>query len=322
MVSAAVLFGDGRMRGMLLLLLCVSQSSANCGIQKAFIPETLEDNLVHSKMFPWVVSLHDSYYTHLAFGCILSEFWILSIASTFQNRPKAVVIVGIANMDGRKRAHTEYTVNTIIIHEDFNNSTMENNLALLKTDTVMQFNDLVQPICFLNMRLPKSPATFQNCWVSGWNPTTATGTHMTMSVLRKISVKDADLCPSHRPLKTACSIHNLREQKTDDICLAEAGNPMICQLQESVLWVLRGVLNRSSKKCAGPFLYTEVEDYSDWIVATAQGIGPALHPLQHWEKKPGCESSPRADVAHEVTGSLAGDLGIPATIGKSERLHD
>lgn len=34
-----------------------------------------------------MVSLQDSQYTHLAFGSILSEFWILSIASAFQNRP-------------------------------------------------------------------------------------------------------------------------------------------------------------------------------------------------------------------------------------------
>lgn len=49
--------------------------------------ETSEEGLVNNNEFPWVVSLQDSLYTHLAFGSILSEFWILSIASVFQNRP-------------------------------------------------------------------------------------------------------------------------------------------------------------------------------------------------------------------------------------------
>lgn len=43
--------------------------------------------MVGEKEFPWIVSLQDSHYTHLTFGSILSQFWILSIASAFQNRP-------------------------------------------------------------------------------------------------------------------------------------------------------------------------------------------------------------------------------------------
>ena len=58
-----------------------------CGIQKSNIAVTSEEGLVEEQEFPWVVSLQDSQYTHLTFGSILSEFWILSIASTFQNRP-------------------------------------------------------------------------------------------------------------------------------------------------------------------------------------------------------------------------------------------
>lgn len=49
--------------------------------------DQLEENLVSSTEFPWVVSIQDKQYTHLAFGCILSKFWILSTASTLQHRP-------------------------------------------------------------------------------------------------------------------------------------------------------------------------------------------------------------------------------------------
>lgn len=45
-----------------------------------------KENLVGSNEFPWVVSLQDPQYTHLAFGCILSKFWILSTASALQHR--------------------------------------------------------------------------------------------------------------------------------------------------------------------------------------------------------------------------------------------
>lgn len=81
-------------------------------------------------------------------------------------------MVGIANMDASVIAHEEYPINTIIIHEDFDNETMTNNIALLKTDTAMQFNNMVRSICFLDRELHMPPA-LRNCWVAGWNPTSA-----------------------------------------------------------------------------------------------------------------------------------------------------
>lgn len=61
-------------------------TSAGCGIQKTPLVDESEENLVSAMEFPWVVSVQDSQYTHLAFGCILSHFWILSIASALQDR--------------------------------------------------------------------------------------------------------------------------------------------------------------------------------------------------------------------------------------------
>lgn len=75
-------------------------------------------------------------------------------------------------MDAKVVAHEEYPANNIIIHEDFDNETMINNIALLKTDTAMEFNNLIQPICFLSRKLHVPPA-LRNCWVAGWNPTSA-----------------------------------------------------------------------------------------------------------------------------------------------------
>ncbi|KAJ8792007.1 hypothetical protein J1605_020209 [Eschrichtius robustus] len=291
--------GMAAMRGTLLVLFYVSHASATCGIQKSNPVETSEEGLVEDEEFPWVVSLQDVQYTHLAFGSILSEFWVLSIASALQNRPDmeyastlkdAVAIVGIAKMDAKLIAHKEYPVNTIIIHEDFDNKTMKNNIALLKTDTAMQFNNLVRPICFLGRKLQMPPA-LQNCWVAGWNPTSAvnaflllegaTGNHMTMSILRKISVKDIDLCPLNKIEKTGCGNHI--EMETDAVCLGDPGNPMMCELKELNLWVLRGILSQGGEKCPGLFLYIKVEDYSNWITSKTKKTSPPLSSFHHWE---------------------------------------
>ncbi|OBS75253.1 hypothetical protein A6R68_14250 [Neotoma lepida] len=274
--------GMTEMRGVLLVLLYMSHSSsAMCGIQKANLADEPKENFVGSNEFPWVVSLQDPEYTHLAFGCILSNFWILSTASALQHRLKVIAVVGIANMDPRKMDHTEYPVNIIIPHENFNNKSMSNNIALLRTESAIHFDDMVQAICFLGKKLRKPP-TLKNCWVAGWNPTAATGNHMTMSILRRISVKDIDLCPLHRNRKTECASHISNEPT--NVCLGEPGSPMMCQVKKLDLWVIRGILTYGGNLCPGLFLYTSVEDYSDWITAKARRAGPSLFALHPWEK--------------------------------------
>uniref|UniRef100_A0A8C6QX26 Inactive serine protease 54 n=1 Tax=Nannospalax galili TaxID=1026970 RepID=A0A8C6QX26_NANGA len=270
------------MRGTLLVLLCVSHSSSTgCGIQKANLVDQSEENLVRPSEFPWVVSLQDTQYTHLAFGCILGKFWILSIASALQHRLNVIAVVAIANMDPKKNDHIEYPVSTIILHKDFNNNSMSNNIALLKTESAIHFDDLVQAICFLGKKLHKPPS-LKNCWVSGWNPTSATGKHMTMSILRRISVKDVAMCPLQKLRKTECGSHTNME--TNDVCLGEPGNPVMCQVKQLDLWVLRGILTYGGDWCPGLFLYSNVEDYSNWIMAKAKKTGPLLTSFHPWEE--------------------------------------
>lgn len=183
------------------------------------------------------------------------------------SRTDAIAIVGIAKMNATVISHEEYPVNTIIIHEGFDNETMTNNLALLKTDTAMHFSSLVESICFLRNQ-QYTPLASRNCWVAGWNPTFATGNQMTMSILRKISVQDLDLCPAYESQQIGCGSHV--QEETHTVCLGDPGNPLMCQLQQSNLWVLRGILSQGGEKCPGLFLYIRVEDYSDWLTFTTK----------------------------------------------------
>ncbi|XP_053519210.1 inactive serine protease 54 isoform X2 [Artibeus jamaicensis] len=197
-----------------------------------------------------------------------------------KQRQSAVAVVGIASMDATVLVHEEYAVSTIILHEDFDAAAMTDNLALLKTDAAMQFSGLVRPICFLSKRL-HLPLALQNCWVAGWNPTFATGNHMTMSILRKVSVNDLDQCPFPKFQKTGCGNHVAEE--TDNVCLGDPGNPLMCQLQKSYLWVLRGILTEGGERCPGLFLYVRIEDYSNWIASKTETPSLPLSAMYHWE---------------------------------------
>ncbi|XP_029466554.1 inactive serine protease 54 [Rhinatrema bivittatum] len=76
------------MRRWLLLCLCISQASASCGIFNGSIPNNASKENMSLSGFPWLVSLQDLNGTHLVTGSIISKHWIVSIASSFQDRTK------------------------------------------------------------------------------------------------------------------------------------------------------------------------------------------------------------------------------------------
>nr|KAF6407835.1 serine protease 54 [Molossus molossus] len=128
---------------------------------------------------------------------------------------------------------------------------------------------------------------------------------MTMSILRKISVKDMDLCPSNKLLKRGCGNHV--EEETHTVCLGDPGNPLMCQLQGSDLWVLRGLLSQGGEKCPGLFLYIKVEDYSKWITSKTNMNSLLLSAFYHRENSVTSysPSTPTTAVTQEQYSTLS-----------------
>ncbi|XP_051830536.1 inactive serine protease 54 [Antechinus flavipes] len=293
------------------LLLCISHSLTGCliegGFISAFLPNDGED-LATVDMFPWVVSLQDSQYTPLTLGCILNEFWILSIASRFQNRKTVLALVGITDMNARRRTQPEYLITVILRHEGFNSMTMENNIALLKTYTAIEFNDQVQPICFTNRNL--APGILENCWVSGWIHTAANRKRMKMGVLRKLPVEEVWPCSLKRPWGTAC--YSAKEENNIFGCLGDPGNPVMCQAKETSLWVLSGILSSGGVSCGGPFLCTKLSYYGDWISKRIMNEGANFCPVFSWEELPSTASpAARAQLQNVTPGALPQAFSLP-----------
>ncbi|KAF7242761.1 Inactive serine protease 54 [Varanus komodoensis] len=95
--------------------------------------------------------------------------------------------------------------------------------------------------------------------------------------LQKLSVVDINPCPLPRIMATECCGH--REGGNASGCLGHAGNPVMCQTTEARQWVLTGVLSKGGARCYGPFLYTRVSYYSDWIVSTTARCGSPTSPI-------------------------------------------
>ncbi|XP_042301272.1 inactive serine protease 54 isoform X2 [Sceloporus undulatus] len=217
---------------------------------------------------PWMVSLQDLQGKHLAFGSFLSEQWLLSKASGLRNSTQVLALASVTGPMGPRSLLLP--IDVIIPHKDFDELTLDHNIALLRIAAPIQIDETVWYICFPYPNFP--PEALQDCWVVGWlHPQTGS------SSPQKLLVEDVDPCPLHRTMATECCSH--REGDNVSGCLGYPGNSVVCQAQGTGQWVLKGMLTDGGARCYGPFLYTRVAYYSDWIMATTSRWGSPVFPI-------------------------------------------
>ncbi|XP_026544788.1 inactive serine protease 54 [Notechis scutatus] len=284
---------------------------AGCGRQASLVPTNSAQDVAAVGEFPWLVSLQDQ-GSHVALGSILSQDWILSAASSFHHRyfgvmskqdaglqvywtievsssnPLAVsccpffvsrtqISALAGRLDPKGPGESLVPIQTIVPHEAFDEITLVHNIALLKTSTPLRFSATLQPVCFPTPDFPG--ATLKKCFVVGWQDPRGEVLYCLgspgVSPLRRLSVEDVDPCPLHRTVRTECCSH--REGDRVPGCLGSAGNPVLCEAEGRR--VLKGLLSEAGTRCYGPFLYSRLVYYSDWIVATTAKWGAPASPF-------------------------------------------
>nr|XP_033798774.1 inactive serine protease 54 isoform X3 [Geotrypetes seraphini] len=271
------------MKWWLLLCFCIPQTTSGCGIINDSIPNNANMKLTLLNGFPWLVSLQDVNGTHLVTGSIISKYWIVSVASSFQDRKKTMAVVGLTELKKEsevEKRYQQYMIDTVIIHEDFNEITMDHNIAILKTITAISFSDYVQPICFSGRSVTSEALV--NCQVSGRRQLYAEGSPA-KSQWQTLSVVDISPCPLRRTMAMECCSH--RDSDDTEGSVGNPGNPISCQYKKNGLWVLKGILNHGGMKNFGPFLYNRISYYRNWILAETAAADipfyPTLNSTEH-----------------------------------------
>uniref|UniRef100_A0A8C8VIK0 Peptidase S1 domain-containing protein n=1 Tax=Pelusios castaneus TaxID=367368 RepID=A0A8C8VIK0_9SAUR len=113
---------------------------------------------------PWQAALfYDQLYCG---GVLMNKDWVLSAAHC---RRVATVVLGEYNLRQPDESEQRKTAAKLIPHPNYNPSTKDNDIMLIKLTTPVQFNNNVYPIALA--RSTASPGTI--CLVSGWGTTTS-----------------------------------------------------------------------------------------------------------------------------------------------------
>jgi len=153
-------------------------------------------------------------------------------------------------------------VEQIIPRSDYNENTIDNDVAILKLAQDVQFNDYVVPAC-----LPSSSAndyTGQSAVVSGWGTTSEGGS--VSPVLKETTVNMVSSSDSScRGYGIDDSIKMCGYMQGTDSCQGDSGGPLV--LKEGGKNTVIGVVSygRGCARTGWAGVYAKVTGYLDWI---------------------------------------------------------
>ncbi|NXY41704.1 PRS55 protease, partial [Ceuthmochares aereus] len=187
--------------------------------------------------FPWHVSIQSN-GNHICGGTIISALWILTAAHCFEEAPPDLtVVVGGTDLS---LPLEEYELDSLILHENFDRMSMQNDIALILLSSPIKFSSKKTPVC---LPFIYDIDSWQDCWVAGWGSThAAPASH----VLQKAQVKliGRDLCLEQMPqleeVENVLCAELERGQRGP--CQVDSGGPLVCSYWSTMKWFQVGIV--------------------------------------------------------------------------------
>ncbi|XP_041773919.1 chymotrypsin-2-like [Anopheles merus] len=207
---------------------------------------------------PYQVSLQ-GLFGHSCGGAIIDRDWILTAAHCVQTSVKFTkVLVGtnLLNTGGQR-----YAVEKFYVHSRYNNPVFHNDIALVRLKSMIQYDDLVQPIAYSEREIPEN-ATLT---LTGWGRLSGTG-----AMPNKLQTIDLTYVPYEECKRLHGNSENVDighvctlTKKGEGACNGDSGGPLVYEGK------LVGVVNFGVPCALGyPDAYARVSYYHDWIRTT------------------------------------------------------
>ncbi|XP_075564702.1 serine protease 55 [Pelecanus crispus] len=256
---------------LLLTLFCltslISSVNAECGLRPSYesFLETGKRIAVgrYAKAgeFPWHVSIQSN-GKHICGGSIISALWILTAAHCFAEDvpPDLTVVVGGIDLD---LPLEEYKPDTLILHENFDRMSMQNDIALILLSSPIEFSNEKIPICLPFMY---DIDTWQHCWVAGWGTRSAVpASHVLQKARMKLISREQ--CLERIPELEENMLCAVLERGERGACQVDSGGPLVCSYWNTMKWFQVGIVSWGEDCAEKPNheILMPVYSYRGWI---------------------------------------------------------
>ncbi|XP_035881249.1 complement factor I isoform X2 [Phyllostomus discolor] len=218
--------------------------------------------------FPWQIAIREDDKFNCG-GVYIGGCWILTAAHCVRASKTHRYQIWMSLLDWIK-PNAEIVVqmvNKIIIHENYNGATYQNDIALIEMKKHARQRDCVLP-SIIPACVPWSPYLFQpndKCIISGWG---REKDNAKVYSLRWGEVRLMSNCSKFYPgryfeKEMECAG---TDDGSIDACKGDSGGPLVCNDANNVTYVW-GVVSwgENCGKREFPGVYTKVANYFDWI---------------------------------------------------------
>ncbi|XP_023371693.1 serine protease 44-like [Otolemur garnettii] len=201
---------------------------------------------------------------------LLLQPWLCQARLVLEIIFEYVVKIGDTDVHHLSRSSVIVPVEDIVIHEDFNYVTIENDIALALLAFPVNYSTHIQPVCFPDKTFMVKTDT--PCWVTGWGRLTEKATTMPnklqeaeLHIIRREKCLEILEKKTGRNFILGNAVCAYAEGK--DSCKGDSGGPLVCELNDT--WIQVGIVSwgLGCAKKGFPGIYTEVSFYKDWIIA-------------------------------------------------------
>ncbi|XP_064485009.1 coagulation factor IX-like [Ornithodoros turicata] len=228
---------------------------------------------------PWQVLLKDI-EEQRAFcgGTLISHRWVITAAHCFKHYSKqqVLVVLGKQSLTEEEDHAITLSLRNLIIHPDYNEETLDNDVALLELSAAISYTRHISPACLGRTHFMER-SVFHSLVLgvaSGWGRVGTKGPQpdnlqeVVLPILsRETCIEAASARIKDRITKNMFCAGYDDQATVMDTCEGDSGGPFVVKVRDT--WLLAGIVSWSDKgKCGIPGsygYYVKVNRYNDWI---------------------------------------------------------